>query len=73
MFMEVVLLRIILNGREEELNEEMTIAQLIEARGINGTNIIVERNYELVKSQHWSEVLLQEGDRLEILRLVGGG
>ena len=66
-------MRIILNGQEEELAGEMTIGQLIEAKGINGTNIIVEHNYELVTNQRWPEVLLQEKDRLEILRLVGGG
>ena len=66
-------MRIVCNGKDEELAQGTTIAQLIADKGINQANVVVEHNYTLVKSDRWSEVVLQENDRLEILRLVGGG
>jgi len=66
-------LRIILNGKDAILPEGITVAQLIFLKKINPEAIIVEYNYELVKSESWPDIMLKEDDRLEILRLVGGG
>jgi len=65
--------RITLNGKDEILPEGITVAQLISLKKINPDTIIVEYNYELVKSESWPNIMLKEDDRLEILRLVGGG
>jgi len=66
-------LRITLNGREENLGEGTTLAGLIALKGLNPDTVIVEYNYELVKKETWSDILLKENDRIEILRFVGGG
>ncbi|WP_234701982.1 sulfur carrier protein ThiS [Desulfotomaculum nigrificans] len=51
----------------------MTIAQLVKEKGLNPNTIIIEYNQELVSQEKWTEIILQENDRLEILRFVGGG
>jgi len=66
-------MRIILNGKDEILPEGTTVAALISLKKINPETIIVEYNCELVKSEAWPNVLLKDNDRLEILRMVGGG
>lgn len=66
-------MRITLNGKEQVLTEGVTLAQLISLKNINPQTIIVEHNGRLVKSEAWPDIRLQENDRLEILRLVGGG
>lgn len=62
-----------INGQPAELPQAMTVAALLEARGLAGKRVAVERNGEIVpKSQHAS-VAIQAGDRLEIVVAVGGG
>ncbi|BAF58820.1 MAG: sulfur carrier protein ThiS [Pelotomaculum sp.] len=66
-------MKIILNGREEVLEEGMTVAGLVALKGVNPDAVIVEYNYSLVKKEDWAGITLKENDRLEILRFVGGG
>lgn len=66
-------MRITLNGKDEILSEGMSVAELISFKKFNQSAIIVEYNYALVKSESWADTFLKENDRLEILRLVGGG
>jgi sulfur carrier protein len=62
-----------INGQPAELPQALTVAALLEARGLLGKRVAVERNGEIVpKSQH-SSVAVQAGDRLEIVVAVGGG
>ncbi|NLC06746.1 MAG: sulfur carrier protein ThiS [Syntrophomonadaceae bacterium] len=66
-------MKLLINGKEETLSREMTLAELIAQRGLNPKSIIVEYNYELVKEEVWPQIKLKESDRVEILRFVGGG
>lgn len=66
-------LKLLINGKEESLLSEMTLAELISQRGLNPKSIIVEYNFELVTEENWSQIKLHESDRIEILRFVGGG
>jgi sulfur carrier protein len=62
-----------INGQPAELPRTMTVAALLEARGLAGKRVAVERNGEIVpKSQH-AQVAIAPGDRIEIVVAVGGG
>ena len=62
-----------INGEPAELPQAMTVAALLEARGLAGKRVAVERNGEIVpKSQH-TVVAVESGDRIEIVVAVGGG
>lgn len=41
--------------------------------GFNPQLIAVEYNGEILHRQYWSETTLQQGDRLEVVTIVGGG
>jgi sulfur carrier protein len=64
---------IIVNGEEAPL-EVATVAELLTARGVNGQQgVAVAINDAVVPRQQWPEARLQPGDRVEIIRVVGGG
>jgi sulfur carrier protein len=64
---------IIVNGMPQELAESLTVAALLEARGLIGKRVAVERNGEIVAKSLHAETLLAAGDRIEIVVAVGGG
>lgn len=66
-------MKIILNGKEIDVEVGLTISELLVQKKLNPKAIIIEYNGELVKEDAWSETILKENDKLEILQFVGGG
>ncbi len=64
---------IVVNGRETEIPEGTTVADLLERLGLAGRPVAVERNREVVTRERRSSEVLADGDRLEVVTLVGGG
>jgi len=61
------------NGREEALTAG-TVAELLRARGIEGTRgVAVAVNGVVVPARSWRELALAGGDQVEIVRPFGGG
>ncbi|MCB1888128.1 MAG: sulfur carrier protein ThiS [Rhodocyclaceae bacterium] len=67
------MIHVVLNGQPESLPDTLSIAALLEARGLVGKRLAVERNGEIVPRSRHAETWLAEGDRLEIVVAVGGG
>ena len=61
------------NGQPRQLAPGTTIAQLLEQCKFQPRYVAVEVNLELVPRQQHAEHVLQAGDRLEVVTLVGGG
>ena len=51
----------------------MTVAALLEARGLGGKRVAVERNGAIVPKSRHAMTTLADGDRIEIVVAVGGG
>lgn len=66
-------MEISLNGELRQFPSPMTVASLVEALGYAGKRVAVERNGEIVPRSQHAEVLLTDGDALEIVVAVGGG
>ena len=68
-------LSITVNGRTRVVDVETppTVAAAIDALGLQGKRIAVERNGAIVSRSRYVDTLLEEGDRLEIVGAVGGG
>jgi sulfur carrier protein len=64
---------ITINGERREFAEPLPFAQLIEALGLAGKRIAVERNGEIVPRGQFAAHAIADGDRLEIVVAVGGG
>ncbi len=66
-------MRIILNGEEIIFDREINISNLLERYSLDKRKIAVERNLEIVPQSNFEEVILNEGDRIEIIHFIGGG
>lgn len=64
---------IVLNGKETEIDDGMTVAAFLESREITAESVVVELNREIVPSESFDNTALNDGDHLEVLRFVGGG
>jgi thiamine biosynthesis protein ThiS len=67
-----------INGNEGEYapasgESSLTIAGLISLLGMKSDRVAVELNRDIVPRDRWSETVLNEGDRLEVVHFVGGG
>jgi len=61
------------NGQAIELVDGATVADLIEAMGLAGGVVVVERNGEAVDRRETASTHLLHGDRCEVVRAVAGG
>lgn len=66
-------MKLIVNGKEEEIPEAITIDVFVEHFGFDVKKIAVEVNKEIVIKSMYSEVYLDDGDVVEVLTFVGGG
>jgi thiamine biosynthesis protein ThiS len=64
---------VIINGVETEVTVATTIGAFLDQKGLVGEQVVVELNGSIPKKETWPETALSEGDRLEIIRFVGGG
>ena len=66
-------MNVTVNDQLHTLEPESTITDLLEQLGITVRHVAVEVNYQLVPRSEHKQHVLQDGDRLEIVTLVGGG
>jgi sulfur carrier protein len=66
-------MKITINGESKEVNDGITVTELLQEISTPVVGVAVELNRAIVpRSLHVSTVL-QEGDLLEIVKMVGGG
>jgi len=62
-----------LNGRPHELPPASTVLDLLRGLGREGVPCAVEVNLRLVPHREHAAHALSDGDRVEVVTLVGGG
>lgn len=62
-----------LNGDPYEVSAPLTIADLLTKLEIDPRRVAVERNFVIVKRDHYATTEITEGDEIEIVNFVGGG
>jgi thiamine biosynthesis protein ThiS len=65
--------KVTVNGTERSVPDGFTLGQLVRELGLEKTPIAIELNLRVVPRDRHGETRLAEGDRLEIVTLVGGG
>ena len=65
-------MKLVVNG-EERATAVATLAELVRELALEGKPIAVELNRSVVPKDMYGATRLGEGDRLEIVTLVGGG
>jgi thiamine biosynthesis protein ThiS len=61
------------NGKPVELERATPLLAYIEKLGVNPRAIAVEHNGTIIARAGYASVTLNEGDTVEIVRMVGGG
>ena len=69
-------MKIKVNGKEKDIelgNEQVLLSNTLEFLGYKPNTIVVELNDLIINSKKWGNEILKDGDRLEIVSIVGGG
>ena len=61
------------NGESRQVEAGMSLPDLLGVLGVDRRVVAVAHNGEVIPRQEYDRVVLQEGDRIEIVRMVGGG
>lgn len=66
-------LNIQVNGQPQQVSAGATVTALLSELMVTQPHVAVELNLEVVPRARHAETLLREGDRVEVVTLVGGG
>jgi sulfur carrier protein len=61
------------NGEPQQIDDGASVADLLSALGVTTAHVAVELNLEVVPRAAHAQTILHDGDRLEVVTLVGGG
>ncbi len=67
------MIKIILNGEEKKMDNNITILALLEQYKLDPKIIIIELNEMIIEKKNYDTIHLKDNDKLELIRLVGGG
>ncbi|MEE8448857.1 MAG: sulfur carrier protein ThiS [Thermodesulfobacteriota bacterium] len=62
-----------LNGQQHLVDDGATLSDLVSLLKLDRDWIAVEFNQDVIPRARWGEVSLKEGDKIEVVQLVGGG
>ncbi len=62
-----------LNGTESEIQEGISVAELLKNLKIEPVLVAVEVNLEIIKKPDYQRYVLKDGDSIEIVNFIGGG
>jgi thiamine biosynthesis protein ThiS len=65
--------RVTLNGRPRDVPDGCSVEELIRDVDLDPRFVIVEQNGEPVERKRYADVVVTDGDRLELVRAVAGG
>jgi thiamine biosynthesis protein ThiS len=66
-------LRIHVNGELRELEEDLSVPELIMLLHLKPEQIAIELNQSVIRRAEWPGTILRDGDKVEIVHFVGGG
>jgi len=66
-------MKIIVNGETKNISDGWTAEQLLDEMGFGGKRVAVELNMEIVPRSYYSQTFISDGDKIEIVRAIGGG
>lgn len=66
-------MNIICNGEQKSISPQTSLQDLAQSLGLNPQGTVAELNGKIVEHGSFAEHTLQDGDRVELIRFVGGG
>lgn len=62
-----------LNGAPHAVADNFNVQDLIASLELTGKSLAVAINREVVPRQRWAERVLQPGDKVDVVKAIGGG
>jgi sulfur carrier protein len=62
-----------INGVLTEFSAPLTIAELLVRHKLKPEAVVVEHNLRVPRKEEYAHISLQNGDRVEIVKFMGGG
>jgi thiamine biosynthesis protein ThiS len=66
-------MKIVVNGEQQEAEEPLTVAYLLQRLNLRSEQVAVEINLKILDRGDFPTWNLHEGDKVEILSFIGGG
>ena len=66
-------MHITLNGEPYDIEQPLTVADLLERLSIDPRRVAIEHNLAILRRPAFTDTMIHEGDRVEIVNFVGGG
>lgn len=67
------MIQIVVNGNSVEIAGPMSVEQLLDTVEVPPNYLAVELNADVVPRERYSSQMVQAGDEIEVVTLVGGG
>lgn len=64
---------IILNGQERDISNTTSLSTLVSSMIKKPEHVIAELNGQIIPREQWDNLILKQGDVLELVTFVGGG
>jgi len=68
-------MKISINGEEKliQSNKNISLNETMKLLGYSSNTVVVELNNLIINSEEWGNKYIKNGDKLEIVSIVGGG
>jgi len=66
-------MNIYVNGEPHDVSQSFTAEELVKLLDLQNTKIAMEVNLEIIPRSQYSDHTFQDGDKVEIVRAIGGG
>lgn len=62
-----------MNGEPFTCQQNLSVQDILDYLHLNKEHIIIEHNQEIIEYQKINQIILKQGDELELITIVGGG
>ena len=66
-------MKITVNDDKKEIPNNQKLTSFLDTLKIDLSAIVIEYNNDILNTDDWSKIILQENDRINLIRFVGGG
>ena len=66
-------MEITVNGEKQKLDGQVTVGELLVKLGIDPETVVIELNLDILDRATHGDKVIEEGDNIEIIRMVDGG